>query len=676
MNDAVIKNKVMRLKLLVNTLNKYRNAYYNNNESLISDKEYDKLYDELLELEKETGVILSGSPTITVGYEVKSELNKVEHNHPMLSLDKTKDVNDIIKFLENQDGIAMLKMDGLTISLRYKNGELVSAETRGNGIIGEDVLHNAKAFINIPMHIDTKEEIIVDGEAIIKYDTFEKINSTLSKDNKYRNPRNLASGSVRQLDSSIAAQRGLYFVAWKLVKSDDNFERFSEGLRKLNRLGFRIVPYYTIKNNEINEIYLNDIINNLKLEAKNCSYPIDGIVFGYNDITYSNSLGATSHHLRSQIAFKFYDEEVETTVKKIDWTMGKTGILTPTVVFEPVEIDGTIIERASVHNVSILEELELCEGDIIEVYKANQIIPQVKRNISAEQRKTERIKGGIGQLNGLVFIPERCPICGNLTETETLNNSTILKCTNPNCKGKLLGKLSHFVSKNAINIDGLSESTLDKFIELGFINTYKDIYNLKEHYNELITLDGFGKRSIDKLLASIEKSRNTTLDRFINALSIPLIGRTASKTIADDFLTITKFLQMSELSQERNDIWLFLNDFGNTMNSSIQNYMKDNFVMVKELSELFMFEEIAPKIHNDNISNKTFVITGSVNIFTNRNEVKEKIESLGGKVAGSVSKNTDYLINNDINSTSSKNKKAKDLSIPIITEAELVNMMK
>lgn len=676
MNDAVIKNKVMRLKLLVNTLNKYRNAYYNNNESLISDKEYDKLYDELLELEKETGVILSGSPTITVGYEVKSELNKVEHNHPMLSLDKTKDVNDIIKFLENQDGIAMLKMDGLTISLRYKNGELVSAETRGNGIIGEDVLHNAKAFINIPMHIDTKEEIIVDGEAIIKYNTFEKINSTLSKDNKYRNPRNLASGSVRQLDSSIAAQRGLYFVAWKLVKSDDNSERFSEGLRKLNRLGFRIVPYYTIKNNEINEIYLNDIINNLKLEAKNCSYPIDGIVFGYNDIAYSNSLGATSHHLRSQIAFKFYDEEVETTVKKIDWTMGKTGILTPTVVFEPVEIDGTIIERASVHNVSILEELELCEGDIIEVYKANQIIPQVKRNISAEQRKTERIKGGIGQLNGLVFIPERCPICGNLTETETLNNSTILKCTNPNCKGKLLGKLSHFVSKNAINIDGLSESTLDKFIELGFINTYKDIYNLKEHYNELITLDGFGKRSIDKLLASIEKSRNTTLDRFINALSIPLIGRTASKTIADDFLTITKFLQMSELSQERNDIWLFLNDFGNTMNSSIQNYMKDNFVMVKELSELFMFEEIAPKTHNDNISNKTFVITGSVNIFTNRNEVKEKIESLGGKVAGSLSKNTDYLINNDINSTSSKNKKAKDLGIPIITEVELVNMMK
>lgn len=676
MNDAVIKNKVMRLKLLVNTLNKYRNAYYNNNESLISDKEYDKLYDELLKLEKETGVILSGSPTITVGYEVKSELNKVEHNHPMLSLDKTKNVNDIIKFLGNQDGIAMLKMDGLTISLRYKNGELVSAETRGNGIIGEDVLHNAKAFINIPMNIDTKEEIIVDGEAIIKYDTFEKINSTLSKDNKYRNPRNLASGSVRQLDSSIAAQRGLYFVAWKLVKSDDNFERFSEGLRKLNRLGFRIVPYYTIKKNEINEIYLNDIINNLKLEAKNCSYPIDGIVFGYNDIAYSNSLGATSHHLRSQIAFKFYDEEVETTVKKIDWTMGKTGILTPTVIFEPVEIDGTIIERASVHNVSILEELELCEGDIIEVYKANQIIPQVKRNISAEQRKTERIKGGIGQLNGLVFIPERCPICGNLTETETLNNSTILKCTNPNCKGKLLGKLSHFVSKNAINIDGLSESTLDKFIELGFINTYKDIYNLKEHYNELITLDDFGKRSIDKLLASIEKSRNTTLDRFINALSIPLIGRTASKTIADDFLTITKFLQMSELSQERNDIWLFLNDFGNTMNSSIQNYMKDNFVMVKELSELFMFEEIAPKTHNDNISNKTFVITGSVNIFTNRNEVKEKIESLGGKVAGSVSKNTDYLINNDINSTSSKNKKAKDLSIPIITEVELVNMMK
>lgn len=667
-------NNIKRIKELVSTLNKHRDLYYNQS-PIISDYEYDKMFDELKNLEESTGVVFSNSPTQNVGFEVKSELTKTIHSHPMLSLDKTKSTDDLKKFAVDQDCILSMKMDGLTVLLTYENGCLVQAETRGNGEEGEIITHNAKVFDNVPISIDYSGHLEIEGEAIITYDDFDKINSEIENPNeKYKNPRNLVSGSVRQLDSNIAAKRHIKFIAWKVPTNIDGFDNNDSFLHKLlyaKNLGFDVVPLLTY-NKKTDEKYINEMIEALKNTAERMGYPIDGLVMTYNNISYGESLGSTGHHPKHSVAFKFYDEEVETVLKDIEWTMGKTGVLTPTAVFDPVEIDGTMVERASVHNVSILKDLELLAGDIITVYKANQIIPQVSENLSAQERSNRHWIGKEDDCR--VHIPDTCPVCGGNTEIRQDNNTEVLVCTDENCHGKLLGKLTHFVSKNAMNIDGLSESTLEKFIELGWLNSFIDIYNLKNHSDEMMKLKGFGKKSVDKLIFSIEKSKNTTLDRFIYALCIPLIGRSASKTISKycngDY---NKFYQLFE----QNFDWSNLEDFGFAMAMNLDNYMDEWWREINALANEMHFDiSENQNISNNNLTGKIFVITGSLNSFANRDEAKERIEALGGKVSGSVSAKTSYLVNNDIESTSSKNKKAKELGVPIITEEELIKMIK
>lgn len=654
-------NKVNRIKELTQQLNQYRDSYYNNSVSEISDHEYDDLFDELKRLEEETNIVMANSPTHTVGYEAKSKLEKVKHSHPMLSLDKTKSVDDLKKFASNKDCLLMCKMDGLTVLLTYENGELIQAETRGNGEEGEIITHNARVFENIPIHIDYTGHLEVEGEAIITYGDFERINSKLPENEKYKNPRNLVSGSVRQLDSNIVAQRHIKFIAWKVPKIEDSkYDKyFAKKLEQVKELGFDIVPYI---------IYFEDTVENrvalLKNTAKELGYPIDGLVMTYNDISYGESLGTTGHHPKHSLAYKFYDDIYPTRLLDVEFTMGKTGVLTPTAVFEPVEIDGTMVERASLHNISIMKSLGIVSKyQEIGVYKANMIIPQIEY---AEKMNCVSVKESI-------CIPGVCPVCGWNTERLKDNDTEILVCTNPNCKGKLLGKLSHFVSKNAINIDGLSEQTLQKFIDLGWLNTFRDIYYLSDHKEEMYKLDGFGKKSIDKLLESIKKSRNTTLDRFIYGLCIPLIGRTASKVIAKEF---------NNQAEEFYDIWCHgydftkLDDFGDTMNNSMQDFIGDNYRWIAELIVEFNFREAE---NNGNVKQvlegQLFVITGSLKFYKNREELVTTIERNGGKVSGSVSSKTSYLINNDVASTSGKNKKAHDLGIPIISEGEFVQII-
>lgn len=662
-------NKVEEIKNLIEKLNWYRDSYYNFSVPLVSDYEYDCLFDDLKRLENETGVIFANSPTQTVGFEVKSNLEKVVHSHPMLSLDKTKSIKELKNFLGNKLGIMMLKMDGLTISLHYSKGKLVSAETRGNGEIGENILHNARVFENIPLEISFVGELTVDGEAIITYDDFGIINKQIENpDEKYKNPRNLVSGSVRQLDSRIAKSRHIKFIAWKLVNCSYEHEHsFRSQLSALAQLGFTVVPYVSVAaNNDIK--MFETIINYLKNTAEIKGFPIDGMVLGYDDIDYGNSLGATGHHLKSQIAYKFYDEETETRLMRVDWTMGKSGTLTPTVVFEPVEISGSTIERASLHNVSILKDLDLCYDDMITVYKANDIIPQIRDNLSKYEHDEKSLR---------LYIPDSCPYCGSDTKILKNNDSEILVCTNPNCDGKKLYQLCHFVSKNAMNIDGLSENTLCKFIHKGWINSFNDIFTVvQNHYNEIVDMIGFGEKSADRLITNIDVARNTTLDRFIYALCIPMIGRTASKTISEYFNgDFEKFYNKGLVG---NFDWTVLNDFGDSMSNSIKTFVANSDMqMLLELGRMMNFQKptISNNANTNNLSGMKFVITGSLNTFANRDKAKEKIESLGGKVIGSVSKNTTYLVNNDINSTSGKNKKAKELRIPIITEEELINIL-
>ena len=656
-------DKIERLKEITEQLNCYRDSYYNNSESLISDKQYDDLFDELQSLEEETGIVMSNSPTNTVGYEVKSKLEKVKHSHPMLSLDKTKSIDELKKFVNNRDCLLMCKMDGLTVLLTYENGELIQAETRGNGEEGEIITHNAKVFENIPVHIDYKEHLEVEGEAIITYDDFERINSELPKNERYKNPRNLVSGSVRQLDSNIAAKRHIKFIAWKVPYGFVEETAMQHKLNELLYYNFDVVPYILLNENRD----IEDDIKTLKSIAKENSYPIDGLVCSYCNIAYGESLGMTGHHPKHSLAFKFYDEEVTTTLKDIEWTMGKTGVLTPVANFEPVEIEGSIVSKASLHNLSIMQSLyhsQWYEGLVLEVCKANMVIPQIKKAYDPQRICTRRL-----------FIPKICPICGGKTEIIKDNESEVLMCTNPDCKGKLLGQLSHFVSKNAINIDGLSEQTLQKFMDLGWIKSFPDIYHLFNHKKEMYKLDGFGKKSVDKLLDNIQKSRNTELSRFIYALSIPLIGRTASKEIAkvccDDITIFLGMIKSNQLYKLVNDI----DGFGDVMYKSLCNYVKLHMSGIEALSEEFMFEKREDNSSKVDLSGKIFVITGSVNHYKNRDELVSVIEGLNGKVSGSVSTKTSYLINNDTQSSSSKNQKAQKLNVPIISEQDFINMI-
>ena len=653
-------NKIERIKELVSQLNHYRDKYYNNQKSEISDFEYDTLFDELSNLEQETGFIMTVSPTQTVGYEVKSELTKVKHNHPMLSLDKTKDIEAVVKFLDGRDGVVMAKMDGLTCSLRYLNGELVSAETRGDGEIGEDILHCAKTIKNIPLHINCKDEVIVDGEVIISYDDFEKINATLPEDEKYKHPRNLASGSIRQLDSAIAAQRNMQFIAWKLIKgSDDN--SFWERLNVLSKLGFTRVATAFIERRGLDVDYwaatIEGSIEHIKDMAKEVGYPIDGCVIGYDDVAYGDSLGATGHHLRSQIAYKFYDELYDTKLLDIEWTMGKTNTLTPTAIFETVNIDGTDVSKASLHNISIIKKLGLTNNCTVRVYKANQIIPQID---SCLQDGTSAIE-----------IPKYCPVCGGLTEVVKENESEVLMCRNTNCAGKLLGRLKFFVSKPALNVDGLSEAILEVLIDKGWVKNFRDIYYLYQHGREWENLDGFGEKSVMNILDAIDKSRNVSLANFICALSIDGVGKSASKTLADafdgDFNAFYKAFK-------NHYNWTDLSDIGDKTASNIAKYLAENEAEIVDLASEMKFvvqEKIGVK--ENPFNGKTLCVTGKLNHFT-RDSINAKIAELGAKAASSVSKNTGYLITNEA-SGSSKYKKAVELHIPIITEAEFLSLI-
>ncbi len=654
-------NKTERIKELTKMLNEYRNAYYNESESIISDYEYDKLYDELEKLENETGLSFANSPTKTVGFQVKSELEKIKHSHPMLSLDKTKSVDDLRKFAGDKDCILSLKMDGLTCLLTYENGGLVQAETRGNGDIGELITHNANVFENIPLTIEYKGHFEIEGEAIITYDDFEKINKVLPEDKKYKNPRNLVSGSVRQLDNRIAAQRHIKFVAWK-VPTEVCSNSFLNRLKYAKELGFEIVPLFTYSGKSSDKENLPKMIESLKTKAHNYGYPIDGLVMTYNDIQYGESLGLTGHHPRHSVAYKFYDEEFETTLKNIEWTMGKSGCLTPTAVFEPVEIDGTIVERASLHNMSIFKDLELSHGDTITVFKANQIIPQVSDNLDRT-------------LTNLCVPPSTCPICGGKTEIIKDNDTEVLMCSNPNCKGKLLGKLSAFVSRNKMNIDGLSEETLSKFIARGWLTCFSDIYKLKDYYIHMINMSGFGRKSIDKLIDSIEKSRSVELNRLIAALSIPGVGDSTAKDISKhceyDFDTF-----VMRLIDKYN--WSVIDGIGEKTSQQINEWIDDsgNREDFRKLLQTIIPVNLNTNDNTDqSLAGKNFVVTGDVTQFKNRKELQKFIESKGGKVTGSVTSKTNWLINNDVESTSSKNKKARELGIPIISEKDFLEMV-
>ena len=650
MNDNIIK-----IKQLTNQLNMYRNEYYNNSNSVISDYEYDQLFDELEALENSTGFYMSNSPTHTVGYPVNSKFNKVIHKEPLLSLDKTQDMAEFIKFCSKSEVLLMHKLDGLTIQLTYDNGELIQAVTRGDGTSGDDITTNAKYFSNIPLTVSNKNKFTIKGEAIINKDTFNIINDKLKDADKFKNPRNLASGTVKQLDTKIVSQRNVEFVCWNAndLSTDGTMEN---GLTNAKNLGFTIVNYQIpISNLDQTVPY---IINNLKESAR--IIPIDGIVAMYNNIEFGNSLGGTSHHFNNGFAFKFYDEEEETTLKDIEWSMGKTGELCPVAIFNPVIIDGTTVTRASLHNISIIEELRLGIGDTVRVYKANQIIPQIRNSVEKSNN---------------VQIPKRCPICGGNTEilenTDANKTVKLLVCTNDNCKGKLLGKLTHFVSKSAMNIDGLSEATIDKLISLNILTKFTDIYDIQNHKDILYTLDGFGEVSINKLINSIEFSKQTTLDRLLNALSIPTVGKTVAKTLADYINNDAN--RIFELGSS--DLTV-INGIGTEMNTAIHNWFNNKFnnMTVKSLLSILTFKTVdehrTTKFHG-----LGFVVTGKLLKYPNRSALESVILHNGGTIQSTVSTNTNYLINNDINSTSSKNKRAKELNIPIISEQEFIDML-
>ena len=654
-------DEINRMKELIGVLHKASIAYYRDDNPIMTDRQYDDLYDELESLERKSGVVLSGSPTQKVGTEVVSAFEKVQHTHPMLSLAKIKSVDELVKFYNNKGCILSLKMDGLTICLTYDNGVLTKAETRGDGHIGELITHNAKVFENIPLTINIKEHYEIEGEAIITCDDFEKINQSLPSDKKYKNPRNLAAGSVRQLDSSIAAKRHLKFIAWKVPTEDYSM---TAGLKKARQLGFTIVPYAYLWSDQYQELSIEDLrgvfeeqIKVLKDMAGELGYPIDGLVLAYDNIQYGKSLGMTGHHPKHSIAYKFYEDEEITRLRAVEWSMGKTGQLTPVAIFEPVVIEGTTVNRASLHNVSIFKELRLGIGDEITVYKANAIIPQIRENLT----KSDALE-----------IPSVCPVCGCQTEIQKDNESEVLACTNPSCKTKLIKRLSHFVSRKGMDIDGLSEETLSKFVEWGWIQNLFDVYNLAPHYSDLAKMNGFGIRSVKKLQESIENSKNVELDHFIAALSIPGIGVSQGKELAKKFKTWEAF----EDAGCGNFDFGKLNSFGEVANKKIHNWFGTMYQTDRIPQLVRNLNFISNKTPNNNkLSGLTFVITGSLTHFSNREVLKKELESMGAKVSGSVSSKTSYLINNDRLSISSKNAKAHELNIPIISEEDLIQMM-
>ena len=659
-----MEEKILRMKELVPMLSRAAWAYYQESREIMSNYDYDSLYDELLQLEKETGTILSGSPTQIVGYEVLSELPKEAHEAPMLSLDKTKSVEDLTDWLGDQEGLLSWKLDGLTIVLTYESGKLVKAVTRGNGEIGEVITPNARVFANIPLTIGFQGELILRGEAVIKYSDFERINEEIpDADARYKNPRNLCSGSVRQLNSEITAQRSVNFKAFALVRAvaADKAVSFAADFHNsreeqfiwLKNQGFDVVDYRRVTRENIAEA-----VSSFAEAVQTFDVPSDGLVLTFDDISYGESLGRTAKFPRNSIAFKWADEIRETHLSYIEWSASRTGLINPVAVFEPIELEGTTVSRASVHNISIMEALELGEGDEITVYKANMIIPQIADNLT----RSNTIK-----------VPEACPVCGGATEIRQVDEVRSLYCTNPDCQAKKIKSFTLFVSRDALNVDGLSEATLEKFIAAGFIHDFADLFHLDQHQDAIVQMEGFGQRSFDNLMNSLKNAAHTNLPRIIYGLGIAGIGVANAKMLCRKFR-----FDFSAMRHASYDDLIEIDGIGDVLAKAWIEYFaseKNNALVDKLLAELTIEKEELPSEEEAVFAGKTFVITGSLEHFSNRKALQELIEAKGGKAAGSVSAKTSYLINNDTTSNSSKNKKAKELGIPILSETDFLKLL-
>ena len=634
-----------KIRELIDRLNIYTEAY-DKGTPLISDREWDDLYFQLAKIENKTGLYYEDSPTQKIHFKEVSKLDKVTHSHPMLSLAKTKEISEVKSFLGDKAYICMGKMDGLTCSLTYRGGKLVGAETRGNGIVGEDILHNAYVIKNIPKKIPWQDEFIVDGEIICTYDNFEKFS------NEYKNPRNFASGSIRLLDSRECSTRNLTFVAWDII--DFTMKLLSTKMELLKEYGFTTVPY-TI-DDDFYTPTLEEQIEKVKKECADLSYPIDGVVFKYDFCRAYEEAGRTDHHFKGGLAYKFYDEEYETTIEGIEWTMGRTGVLTPVAILAPIDIDGTEVSRANIHNITVAHETlgGLCfgwKGQKVWVYKANMIIPQISR-AEEDDEKTK----------AYFTLPYICPVCGGEVETRKEVDSEMLYCANPQCEGKLVNRIEHFFGKKGLDAKGISKATISKLIDLGWVTRIADVFDLSRHKDEWKALSGFGEKSVSNILGSIDACRNCDLESAIAGIGIPLIGRTVAKDLAKRFTTYAAFKENIEGSFDFSTI----GGYGYEMNKALKtfNYEELDYIVENYLN----IKEDIKENYEKKLQNLVFCVTGKVNIWKNRDELSAFIESLGGKVTGSVSKNTNYLINNDVNSTSAKNNKAKELGIPIISE--------
>ncbi|WP_312700738.1 NAD-dependent DNA ligase LigA [Sedimentibacter sp.] len=650
-----MEDKLLLMKEKIKLLNEANKAYYQENREIMSNFEYDALYDELVELEKETNVTLSNSPTINVGYELLSNLPKEKHEKQMLSLDKTKDVEALQQWLGDNEGILSWKLDGLTIVMTYLDGKLVKAVTRGNGEVGEVITNNAKVFINVPLNISFRGSLVLRGEAVISYPDFEKINSEITDiEAKYKNPRNLCSGSVRQLNNKITAERNVRFYAFSVVKADgvDFKNSREEQLIWLKNQGFGVVEYKKVSSSD-----LQDTVKYFEERVAGNELPSDGLVLMYDNISYGESLGATSKFPRDSIAFKWRDEIKETKLLEIEWSASRTGLINPIAIFEPVELEGTTVSRASVHNLSILENLELGIGDTVSVYKANMIIPQISDNLTRSNN---------------VEIPHSCPVCGGETIIKNDNDIKTLYCINDECMAKHIKSFTHFVSRDAINIEGLSEATIEKLISKGLVKELSDIFHIESFKDEIVNMEGFGEKSFNNLVQSVNKARNTTASRLLYSLGIPNIGVSNAKLICRKFNDDWEKIQNATCEE-----LLEISGIGNVMAEAYADFFGSdkNKKIVRDLLDEVEIEKAEESNTAQLFEGLTFVITGSVEQFKNRDELKDTIEERGGKVTGSVTSKTDYLINNDNLSNSSKNKKAKELNIQIITENQFVDWL-
>ena len=641
------------MRVLIEQLKAANVAYYKENREIMSNYEYDKLYDELVELEIATGIIYPDSPTQSIGIDILDSLPKERHQKKMLSLDKTKEVPVLEDWLGNKDGILSWKLDGLTVVLTYENGTLQKAVTRGNGSIGDIITSNARHCSNVPLQIPYKGKLIVRGEAIITYSDFEKINSEIEDvDAKYKNPRNLASGSIRLLNSNESKKRNVKIVIFRLVQGGEEI-LMDKQFSWLSSMGFEVVEHYLVKKDTIEQS-----IKFFKRKIEKNDIPTDGLVISYNDTEYGNSLGETSKFERHSFAFKWADEVADTILRKIEWSPSRTGLLNPVAIFDPVELEGTTVSRASVHNVSILKELQLGIGDKIQVIKSNMIIPQVVGNLTRSSN---------------LEIPKTCPTCNAETKVINSNDTEILVCTNPNCKEKLVGRIEHFCKRNAMNIVGMSEATIEFLVKKGWVKHYKDLYELDSYKAQWSSTPGFGEKSVVKILNAIIMSRTTTPERLLYAIGIPKVGESQSKEIFKEFKTWKAFIEAIDEGYDFSKLEGFGDILNDTIHEWYKKYYKEN--MIPELVNKLIFTKETEESEAQTLKGKIFVITGSLVRHKSRNELKDKIEKLGGKVSSSISSKTSYLINNDISSNSSKNKKAKELNIPIINEDSFLQLL-